>query len=572
MIRPLIGPSTTVRVCQSIPLDNTYTDTILFTSKSAQESYFASKTKKTYSGLTYQRLASNSSTWAIFLEDVADYFYDCNYLCFQNGGFGNKWLYAFISDILYINENCTAITFEIDVMQTWLFDFEIKKSFIERMHVSDDTISRNVVEEDLNFMQRYEYYYVENSRLFEGSTRPLDTDGEFDDRIIYDSIILVATSEDVDEEDEVLEGGLIQNTYQGLKYIGFNANDLGVGYCNAWLKRMNEGGKAGAINSISMVPSAGLTYSSGGNGKLNINIEDPNGNVGEKEYLINYSTLDDDYVPKNNKLFCWPYHFFSITTLDGQSYDYKYEDIIESDPVPGTSTMKFKFKFAFGTDPTYFMYPSYYMKCNNNFDYGIKLSGFPKCNWNFGVWENYYAQQDTNITLSMLASALGSASSASGSVVSGAGSKKGLGVETGLAIAQAGLGTLQAGLSTFGGLSVVKSQPDQSKGANNVGGVNYNMETMDFWIIHKRLHWGYVVKIDDYFTKFGYRVNSTGVPNLHTRKYWNYLKLDQPSVTGNMPVGDMRMIKQILSNGITFWHTTDVGNYDLNNNEGVLGH
>lgn len=572
MIRPLIGPSTTVRLCQSIPLDNTYTDTILFTSKSAQESYFASKTKKVYSGLTYQRLASNSSAWAIFLEDVADYFYDCNYLCFQNGGFGNKWLYAFISDILYINENCTAITFEIDVMQTWLFDFEIKKSFIERMHVSDDTISRNVVEENLNFMQRYEYYYVENSRLFEGSTRPLDTDGEFDDRIIYDSIILVATSEDVDEEDEVLEGGLIQNTYQGLKYIGFNANDLGVGYCNAWLKRMNEGGKAGAINSISMVPSAGLTYSSGGNGKLNINIEDPNGNVGEKEYLINYSTLDDDYIPKNNKLFCWPYHFFSITTLDGQSYDYKYEDIIESDPVPGTTTMKFKFKFAFGTDPTYFMYPSYYMKCNNNYDYGIKLSGFPKCNWNFGVWENYYAQQDTNITLSMLASALGSVSSASGSVVSDAGSKKGLGVGTGLAIAQAGLGTLQAGLSTFGGLSVVKSQPDQSKGAYNVGGVNYNMETMDFWIIHKRLHWGYVVKIDDYFTKFGYRVNSTGVPNLHTRKYWNYLKLDQPSVTGNMPVGDMRMIKQILSNGITFWHTTDVGNYDLNNNEGVLGH
>ena len=572
MIRPLIGPSTTVRVCQSIPLDNTYTDTILFTSKSAQESYFASKTKKVYSGLTYQRLASNSSTWAIFLEDVADYFYDCNYLCFQNGGFGNKWLYAFISDILYINENCTAITFEIDVMQTWLFDFEIKKSFIERMHVADDTISRNVVEEDLNFMQRYEYYYVENSRLFEGSTHPLDTDGEFDDHIIYDSLILVATSEDVDEEDEVLEGGLIQNTYQGLKYIGFNANDLGVGYCNAWLKRMNEGGKAGAINSISMVPSAGLTYSSGGNGKLNINIEDPNGNVGEKEYLINYSTLDDDYIPKNNKLFCWPYHFFSITTLDGQSYDYKYEDIIESDPVPGTTTMKFKFKFAFGTDPTYFMYPSYYMKCNNNYDYGIKLSGFPKCNWNFGVWENYYAQQDTNITLSMLASALGSVSSASGSVVSDAGSKKGLGVGTGLAIAQAGLGTLQAGLSTFGGLSVVKSQPDQSKGANNVGGVNYNMETMDFWIIHKRLHWGYVVKIDDYFTKFGYRVNSTGVPNLHTRKYWNYLKLDQPSVTGNMPVGDMRMIKQILSNGITFWHTTDVGNYNLNNNEGVLGH
>ena len=565
MIRPLIGPSTTVRLCQSIPLDNTYTDTILFTSKSAQESYFASKTKKTYSGLTYQRLASNSSTWAIFLEDVADYFYDCNYLCFQNGGFGNKWLYAFISDILYINENCTAITFEIDVMQTWLFDFEIKKSFIERMHVSDDTISRNVVEEDLNFMQRYEYYKIEPSGLFGGTSSDLSKD--------YSSVVLIATSEDCEQDDEVRGGEMIQNTYQGLKYIAFpiyQNPSACLEALNEWLKKMNESGKAGAINSISMVPATGLSMVPEDGWKYKAEVID--GVIREKSYKINYTNLDDDYVPKNNKLFCWPYHFFTITTMDGQSYDFKYEDIIESDPIPGNAEMKFSFKFAFGPNPTYFMFPQYYMKHENNIDYGVKLTGFPQCNWNFGVWENYYAQQDTNITLSMLASALGSVSSASGSVVSNAGSIKGLGVGTGLAIAQAGLGTLQAGLSTFGGLSVVKSQPDQSKGANNVGGVNYNIETMDFWIIHKRLHWGYVVKIDDYFTKFGYRVNSTGVPNLHTRKYWNYLKLDQPSVTGNMPVGDMRMIKQILSNGITFWHTTDVGNYDLNNNEGVLGH
>lgn len=566
MIRPLIGPSTTVRVCQSIPLDNTYTDTILFTSKSAQESYFASKTKKTYSGLTYQRLASNSTTWAIFLEDVADYFYDCNYLCFQNGGFGNKWLYAFISDILYINENCTAITFEIDVMQTWLFDFEIKKSFIERMHVADDTISRNVVEEDLNFMQRYEYYKIEPSGLFGGTSSDLSKD--------YSSVVLIATSEDCDQDDEVQEGEMIQNTYQGLKYIAFpiyqNPSACLEGL-NKWLKKMNESGKAGAINSISMVPATGLSMVPEDGWKYKAEVID--GVIREKSYKINYTNLDDDYVPKNNKLFCWPYHFFTITTMDGQSYDFKYEDIIESDPIPGNAEMKFSFKFAFGPNPTYFMFPQYYMKHENNIDYGVKLTGFPQCNWNFGVWENYYAQQDTNIALSMLGSVLGSANQAASGVMNSSGGSKGsLAASAGMSIAQAGMGILQAGLSTFGGLSVVKSQPDQSKGASNVGGVNYNIETMDFWIIHKRLHWGYVVKIDDYFTKFGYRVNSTGVPNLHTRKYWNYLKLDQPSVTGNMPVGDMRMIKQILSNGITFWHTTDVGNYDLNNNEGVLGH
>lgn len=565
MIRPLIGPSTTVRVCQSIPLDNTYTDTILFTSKSAQESYFASKTKKTYSGLTYQRLASNSTTWAIFLEDVADYFYDCNYLCFQNGGFGNKWLYAFISDILYINENCTAITFEIDVMQTWLFDFEIKKSFIERMHVSDDTISRNVLEENLNFMQRYEYYKIEPSGLFGGTSSDLSKD--------YSSVVLISTSEDCDQDDEVREGEMIQNTYQGLKYIAFpiyQNPSACVKALNEWLKRMNESGKAGAINSISMVPATGLSMVPEDGWKHKAEVID--GVIREQSYEINYTNLDDDYVPKNNKLFCWPYHFFTITTMDGQSYDFKYEDIIESDPIPGNAEMKFSFKFAFGPNPTYFMFPQYYMKHENNIDYGVKLTGFPQCNWTFGVWENYYAQQDTNIALSMIASMLGAGSAGAGTAAQGLTSKAGAGVSTAVGMLQAGVSAVQAGLSTFGGLSVVKSQPDQSRGANNVGGVNYNLETMDFWIIHKRLHWGYVVKIDDYFTKFGYRVNSTGVPNLHTRKYWNYLKLDQPSVTGNMPVGDMRMIKQILTNGITFWHTTDVGNYDLNNNEGVLGH
>lgn len=69
------------------------------------------------------------------------------------------------------------------------------------MHVSDDTISRNVVEEDLNFMQRYEYYKVENSGLFEGGTRA--TPGEFDNNLDYRSLILVTTSEDIDDEDEV---------------------------------------------------------------------------------------------------------------------------------------------------------------------------------------------------------------------------------------------------------------------------------------------------------------------------------------------------------------------------------
>ena len=51
----VIEPNTTIRVLHDVPLDNTYNDTIYFSSLSAQLSFFNSKTKfslNDYSGMT----------------------------------------------------------------------------------------------------------------------------------------------------------------------------------------------------------------------------------------------------------------------------------------------------------------------------------------------------------------------------------------------------------------------------------------------------------------------------------------------------------------------------------------
>ena len=34
---------------------------------------------------------------------------------------------------------------------------------------------------------------------------------------------------------------------------------------------------------------------------------------------------------------------------------------------------------------------------------------------------------------------------------------------------------------------------------------------------------------------------------------------------GNVPADDMALINEIYNSGITFWHTSDIGNYSLNN-------
>ena len=61
-----------------------------------------------------------------------------NYLKFNNG---YRDVYAFIVEKRYINDEVTDIIIEIDVIQTFMFDFDIKRSFIERKKCSIDEIA-----------------------------------------------------------------------------------------------------------------------------------------------------------------------------------------------------------------------------------------------------------------------------------------------------------------------------------------------------------------------------------------------------------------------------------------------
>ncbi|MBP3888254.1 MAG: hypothetical protein J6F30_11535, partial [Cellulosilyticum sp.] len=61
-----------------------------------------------------------------------------NYLKFNNG---YRDVYAFIVEKRYINDEVTDIIIEIDVIQTFMFDFDIKRSFVERKKCSIDEIT-----------------------------------------------------------------------------------------------------------------------------------------------------------------------------------------------------------------------------------------------------------------------------------------------------------------------------------------------------------------------------------------------------------------------------------------------
>ena len=135
-----IEPNTTIRLLRNIKIDNSYENTIYFSSKSAQYNYFVGKTKYVLDYNSYQR----HSKGRMRIQLLADNIYDCNYMMFQNSSYNNKWFYAFITNVEYINNVTSEITYEIDVMQTWFLDCTLGVSYVEREHTVTDEIGEHI--------------------------------------------------------------------------------------------------------------------------------------------------------------------------------------------------------------------------------------------------------------------------------------------------------------------------------------------------------------------------------------------------------------------------------------------
>lgn len=78
----------------------------------------------------------------------------------------------------------------------------------------------------------------------------------------------------------------------------------------------------------------------------------------------------------------------------------------------------------------------------------------------------------------------------------------------------------------------------------------------------------YQDKLNKIWDMRGYATNTIDYPNLHTRQNWNYIQTVKCNIKGeNIDPSDLEKIKRAFDNGITLWHTKDVGNYEYYNGE-----
>ena len=506
------------------PLELDNKNQITFSTAEAQFNYFNSLTKITLDSASYVR-KDDSIRVPELLEDILQY----NYLMYRNHNYSNKWIYAFITNSEYLNDNCTRIDFETDPFQTWQFDLEYKKSFVIREHTNDDTIGANILDEGLD---SGDMITINNS----GINYPL-TGCKIVIMSTYDPYAPQGTNPDYN--------GLI--SYNGIMYgcpmWAFDYTNLpGV---QTFIQNVITARSSSAIQGIFMCPAELLTdHIDTQNHDKIIGSTTVYSNI-ETYYPRSTATPYSDYTPKNNKCYCWPYHFLEVTNSNGEKQQYKIEDFQKDERgnILFTNYMALQIGISGRLCPTNYKgtIASLYTS-----DESVSLPKFPCCQWSSDYYTNWLTQNSLNKIRSIAATDIGGDTSIlkqdSSDILaelSGAGTR-------GLASSIAG---------TVGKYASARLNANQVAGDNS-GDVSFSMGANGYTFLEKRSKLQNLKIIDDYFSMFGYKTNSLKVPNITGRSNWNYVETESANIIADIPQKDLDEIKRMFNSGITLWHTT----------------
>lgn len=549
-----IAPNSDVRILQNIRVDPEYDNTIYFGNENAQRTYFMGKTKHTLTEQYYVRIEDG----IIKVEIPIGSLVDCNYMMFKNTSFENKWFYAFIDKVEYVNNVTTRVHFTIDVMQTWYFDYDLAYSLVEREHVRDDTVGANIIEE--NF-QVEDYVYQGFQELYKNGNIGLD-----------DLKIVVAYARNYTVGQTIDEYNIYDNTIQAVDLFAYDIDAVGSLNLAIAINQLNGANQLDNIIDIYAVPSFALptnavtnatdfTYTanaipSQALGKyVNANVVKPvSGTV-----FTDVKAMSN-YTPVNNKLYTYPYCCLELSNPMGQKVQYAYEDL-PSVEISGVDYAQFEIMSTITNPVQLTAYPRYYKRLGGsetkplNSEAGISIANYPKCAFSGDAYKAWLAQNSVPM---MIDTVMNIATGAVMGAVMGAGGGAAIG-----AVIGAGLGAVESGASVIASDVKAHKASDATRGSINNGNVMHSQGVNVFNVAMKHIPNQYAKIIDDYFSLYGYTVNELKMPSRSNRKHWTYVKTKSCNFgRRELPSDELAQIKSIYDRGVRFWNDGDkIGDY-----------
>lgn len=583
----MFTPDTEVRLLNHIPLTPQYEHQMDFPNVGAQSTYFTGKTSHVFTDFTYVREDST-----LKVPRGRDSLYTCNYLMFRNKQFSGKWFYGFITKLEYVNPNTTKIYFEIDVYQTWQFDFTFKPSFVAREHQArwkaNGHPNINTLDEGLDYGSEYETVSIENFTPY--------GDIFFLVMVTKSAMHYAGGTSFVNKIKPNLNGLPQPLTYYIHPFrLDGTSPTIQVGGTPATISPILEAleslftQKSAVENVVSLYVTeyfdniaytkSNDTLSFDGTSFEVVSVSDDSAlnmntlHVKKLEfYRSNVHSFGDKYKgftkPSESKLMMYPYTVTILDDLKGNRIELKNEYI-------NSEALTLRFKGSLGTsNKVSYQVDGYtlgepvladqnagmeHALINNNpNDLPILaelLSAYLQGN------RNQLENQKNAILFNTISSAL------TGAIGGAIGGGK-LGVMG--AIGGAGIGAMNSYYKIEGmnakQQDISNTPPSMSKMGGNTA-YDFGNQLSGVYVIKKQITAEYRKKLEDYFKMYGYKVNEVKVPNLKTRAHFNYVQTVGANITGNIPQDDLTKLKSLFDSGITLWHVQDVGNYALLNGE-----
>lgn len=433
-----ILPQTEIILCHNIPLSKDYANTILFTGttvngswvdgRTMQNNYFKAHTKVRIPNSSYQRVNSRQ----IKVRGNVQSYEDCNYLMFQNpyisvagsnpegtdfipsNAIKYKWFYAFIDSVDYINNSVSLITYTIDVMQTYLFDWKFKECYVEREHSTVDSITSNTTPENVDCGDTYVYdRFIVTDMRHESDTNESDTEykkqGSLGAYLLATSIPPALSQNDPTKQPPTIILNDVLNKVYFTSTIGAYTKQNEKQYIDNIIQNYVENGLADNIITLGTAP-AFACYSH--------EYDDENTNVDASKIIDITSLFDTGNTLNgvrvyNKKIFQYPYNLINVTTYNGATGVWKPE-LFRSDkkctmvgwllPTPGCAIMPYNYRFNSNTlngkinpnsDDTR---PIEALQLNYDPDNAIILSDFPVMGWSDDSYKAWIAQNRGTIS------------------------------------------------------------------------------------------------------------------------------------------------------------------------------
>lgn len=586
-----ITPNSKLWLLKDVDLDPNYNYTMDFDSLTAQENYFNSKIYSEFDkneGYSYIR-----DNRAIKVEMPVDKLFGVNYLMFENEE-TNKRYYAFITSKEWLRSDATAITIKIDPLQSFMFDYELEESFVEREHqdrfTSELTPIINNVRENVDYGSNYELLKVD--KVISDRNKTAEK---------YNIAWAILVCNDKLSDDSVTNSSSLDNYYYyavpfespqtraSRRIFYFKKGDSYTQLENAEvISKIIARDNAAKIVSIKLYENCPF-YVTMKDYNSNISLESGFVNVvsvSSKNILNITSTIEktitnDDSLRKlttmdlslvenvtldiNNtpnieyetKLYSDPYYFILMTNHNGEGLKINPKGLANIAQIPiyyipvcsPDSKIMYYIKGYYGDNEG-----RYYNYIDNSVN-EIALTS--------DKWQEYLSQNKAsavagvavNLGTSALTTAIGAVTANPLAIVGGV------------------LSFGQNVANTIIRQQDIKQEPNSVKSQGNNASFTLVRQIIGLELEYYTITEANKKRLFNYFNHYGYQCNDFKKPNLRSRYYFNYIKTIGANINTGIDADFRNELVTIYDKGITIFHYRDkqtfkgINNYNYENVE-----